>query len=112
MPPLPPFTPPLTDSSPKYHIIIRHPAYPDTERPLLRLAALDGDDGDGLNYDFALVACGSFTGNTWSTGYLATKDAEENFSRVERPANGILKGSAYYYMLSTCDAKRMRWYPP
>ncbi|EGX94203.1 hypothetical protein CCM_02474 [Cordyceps militaris CM01] len=103
MPSLPPFAPPLADATPIRLTSIRHPAYPDTELPLLRLAAIDGES-HGLDHQFALTVCGILTGNSWTTGYLATKNADGTFLRIERQANDILLDSTYYYLLSTHDS--------
>ncbi|RMD42653.1 hypothetical protein DV735_g2518, partial [Chaetothyriales sp. CBS 134920] len=48
--------PPSTDAGEPSYMDIRHPMYPGSEPALLRLAAIDGDDGDGLDLNFALHA--------------------------------------------------------
>lgn len=47
-------SPPSDELERDYRIDYRHPAYPETEQPLLSLAAFDGDKGDGIDYDVAL----------------------------------------------------------
>ncbi|KAM0272853.1 hypothetical protein ACHAQH_008567 [Verticillium albo-atrum] len=85
MPILPPLEPPpTTDGSEPSYIDIRHPAYPDSEPPLLRFAAIDGVDKDGVDVDIALVACGIITGNTWHSGYIAEIDVNGEGVRVDR----------------------------
>ncbi|KAH8672172.1 hypothetical protein BGZ61DRAFT_536831 [Ilyonectria robusta] len=70
MPIRPPLDPPpnTTDAGEPSYVDIRHPKYPDSEPALLRFAAIDGDDGDGVDFEVALVACGIITGNTWHSG--------------------------------------------
>lgn len=105
MPSLPPFAPPLADTTPIRYITIRHPAYPDTEQPLLQLAAIDGGhDRRGLDHNFALVACGIVTGNNWQTGCLATKNGDQEFLAIDCEANDILLECTYYYLLSDHDS--------
>ncbi|ATY64766.1 hypothetical protein A9K55_005104 [Cordyceps militaris] len=75
-----------------------HPAYSETDRELLRFSSTDGPTKDGLDYEFALICCGIVTGNTWASGWIAVLQ-DEQYSRVNRPANGVLRGSTYYYFV-------------
>lgn len=77
----------------------RHPAYPKTDPPLLRLDAFEGDHQDGLNYHLALWACGIVTGNTWPHGRLATKADVGGFITVNQPEDGVLRRETYYYLI-------------
>lgn len=77
-------------------IDIRHPAYPDTNPALLRFNAVD--DG-GIDYDTAFLACCIITGNTWSRGWLAHRETEGQFQRVDRLTDGVLRDSVYYFCL-------------
>ncbi|CAH0023485.1 unnamed protein product [Clonostachys rhizophaga] len=57
MPVLPPLDPPpSTPASQRRYVGIRHPAYLQSEQPLLRFGAIDGDNRDGVDFDIALVA--------------------------------------------------------
>jgi hypothetical protein len=100
---LQPFTPPsasLGSASSGIRLIsFRHPAYPDYAPELLRLTAVDGENRDGIDYQTALIACCIVTGNAWSVGWLATKDAKGGFTKVDRPDDGILRGAKYYFHL-------------
>ncbi|SPJ74762.1 uncharacterized protein FTOL_04493 [Fusarium torulosum] len=97
---LPPLDSPCPGGQRNNHVIsFRHPAYPRTERELLRFNALDGLDKDGFDFDLALISCGIVTGNTWKTGWLATSDDLEQFVRVERPDDNILRSQTYYYFV-------------
>lgn len=80
-------------------IEFRHPAYPDAEKPLLRLEGVDGGDRRGLEYETALLACGIVTGNTWPNGWLATKDQAGAFVAIDRPQDSILREVRYYYFV-------------
>lgn len=51
------------------------------------------DDG-GVCFDTALVACGLIACNQWS-GFFSTDKLGQ--TRVDRPADGILRGHPYYY---------------
>ncbi|GAB1311800.1 hypothetical protein MFIFM68171_02010 [Madurella fahalii] len=106
------FTPPETsdddddDASSSKMTHFRHPAYPDTEPDLLRLSALD--DGDGIQYDIALTSCCIVTGNTFATGWLATRVSSSDgngphFHRVGRPDDGILRDRKYYFCVGEHD---------
>ncbi|CVL09234.1 uncharacterized protein FMAN_14327 [Fusarium mangiferae] len=78
-----------------HRIEFRHPAYP-TENALLSLAAFDGENKDGIDYDVACWACGIVANNSWASGWLATKQGDE-YQRVNKPENGILRQREYYY---------------
>lgn len=91
-------------------IHFRHPAYPDTEPDLLCLSALDG--GDGIDYDLALTSCCIITGNTFATGWLATRVSSGDgdgdgdgplFHRVGRPGDGILRHRQYHFCIGEQD---------
>jgi hypothetical protein len=103
MPIKPPLDPPAISDRCRRSIDIRHPAYPPGERPLLTFGAFDGgDNGDGLDFDFALIASGIVTNNTWPSGYLAQKEqgqGQTRFVKVDRPLNNILCGEEYYYFV-------------
>ncbi|KAL6354002.1 hypothetical protein LRP88_12633 [Fusarium phalaenopsidis] len=96
-PPLEP--PPDTDTGEPNYVDIRHPAYPDSEPALLRFAAIDGDDGDGVDFEVALVACGIITGNTWHSGYIAEMDAGGEYVKIDRSTTDVLRGRTYYYFV-------------
>lgn len=85
-------------------ISFRHPAYPETERVLLRLSAVDGPERDGVDYDFGLISCGIVTGNTWPDGSLAVKRGDTEFEPVTRPEDGVLREEEYFYFVGTYDA--------
>ena len=78
-----------------HRIEFRHPAYP-TENALLSLAAFDGENNDGIDYNVACWACGIVANNSWASGWLATKQGDE-YQRVNKPENGILSQREYYY---------------
>ncbi|KAF5002601.1 hypothetical protein FDECE_10572 [Fusarium decemcellulare] len=97
---LPALVPPCPDGPYAAQVIaFRHPAYSRFERELLRFNLVDGPAKDGLDYDFALICCGIVTGNTWETGWFATGEANGQYSRVERPTDGLLRGHTYYYFV-------------
>ncbi|KAH7132824.1 hypothetical protein EDB81DRAFT_659702 [Dactylonectria macrodidyma] len=105
MPVRPPLEPPPTNTDaagePGY-VDIRHPEYPDGEPPLLRFAAIDGDDGDGVDLEVALVACGIITGNTWHTGYIAEMDdAGGTYIKVDQYTTDLLRQPTYYYFVDS-----------
>lgn len=60
-----------------------HPAYPRTERDLLRFNALDGLGQDGFELDLTLISCGIVDRNTRKTRWLAASGDLEQFVRVE-----------------------------
>ena len=100
MPVRPPVEPPPnTDNGEPGYIDFRHPAYPDSEAALLRFAAIDGDDGDGVDFEVALVACGIITGNTWYSGYIAEMDPEGRYVKVDRSTTDVLRRRTYYYFV-------------
>ncbi|KAH7202951.1 hypothetical protein BKA60DRAFT_498849 [Fusarium oxysporum] len=78
-----------------HRIEFRHPAYP-TENALLSLAAFDGENKDGIDYDVACWACGIVANNSWASGWLATKQGDE-YQWVNKPEDGILRQREYYY---------------
>ncbi|KAL8282767.1 hypothetical protein RB597_010149 [Gaeumannomyces tritici] len=80
-------------------IRIRHPAYPTSAPDLLRLSATDGDDWNGLDFDVARAACSIVTTVGWDKGVFAVQsDASSGaLSAVERPADGILRESVYFW---------------
>lgn len=97
-----PLQPPDGNSNRHIHYIeIRHPAYPRSEPPLLRLAAVENDDQDVavLDHNVALLACGIITGNTWATGYLATQTGDKNYAKVHLSPNGMLHDAEYFYFI-------------
>lgn len=96
-PPLDP--PPNTDAGEPGYVDIRHPAYPDSKPALLHFAAIDGDDGDGVDFEVALVACRIITGNTWHSGYIAEMDTGGKYVKVDRSTTDILRGRTYYYFI-------------
>ncbi|KAF4429966.1 hypothetical protein F53441_13977 [Fusarium austroafricanum] len=57
------------------------------------------EQSDGFDFDLALISCGIVTGNTWKTGWLATSDDLEQFVRIERPDDNILRSQTYYYFV-------------
>lgn len=82
-------------------IIILHPDYPPAENTLLHLRAVD--DG-GIDYDTTLTACGIVVGNIWS-GFFATRNRETDaLVPAARPADGILRGSRFFFQLPDSDA--------
>ncbi|KAG9250630.1 uncharacterized protein F5Z01DRAFT_349628 [Emericellopsis atlantica] len=96
-PPLEP--PPNTDTGDPGYIDFRHPAYPDSEAALLRFAAIDGDHGDGVDFEVALVACGIITGNTWHCGYIAEMDTGGGYVKVDKSTTDVLRRRTYYYFV-------------
>lgn len=96
--------PDRTESRKAGSISFRHPAYPETERALLRLSAVDGPQRDGVDYDFALICCGIVTGNTWPEGSLAVKRGDKEFVPVTRPPDGVLREEEYFYFVSSYEA--------
>lgn len=88
-------------SAPKV-IEFRHPAYTDEANALLELPALDNDSdgsrGIGIDYDFALAACGIIAGNRWSGSCFSLREPSTlQFVSVERPSDGLLRGGRYYF---------------
>ncbi|TLS21104.1 uncharacterized protein PpBr36_10489 [Pyricularia pennisetigena] len=75
----------------------RHPAYPDSAPPLLRLGAIDGHDWDGLDFDVATTACSIVTTVDWSQGVMAIRTQDGSFSAVERPEDGLLRDRLYFW---------------
>ncbi|KAK5999150.1 hypothetical protein PT974_01539 [Cladobotryum mycophilum] len=105
---LPALTPPTTPAiaaTEARDITFRHPAYPDTEPPLLQLCAVDGSNRDGLDYDTGFLACCIVTGNKWQDGWLARKGSDGSYKRVDRPDDGILVEDVYYFCLDPFDPK-------
>jgi hypothetical protein len=101
--PRPPLLPPVSSTATATdfrRIRFRHPAYPESAPELLCLSVVDGDDGDGVDYDTAFLACCIVTGNKWRDGWLARKRSDGVFQRVERSADGILRDQVYYFCLS------------
>ncbi|KAK5657447.1 hypothetical protein OQA88_3019 [Cercophora sp. LCS_1] len=81
-------------------IVILHPDYPPAERTLLYLRAVDRG---GIDYDTALTTCGIIVGNIWS-GFFAIRDQDTNaLVPVARPADGILRGSSFFFQLPDAD---------
>jgi len=107
----PPLSPPTSRGGTiRYRLVeFRHPAYPDTFQPLLRLGAIDNDRNEkpGVDYDVAFLACCIITGNTWHTGWLACKDAAGSLQEMHRPDDGILTGGTYYFCLDRQNPSRM-----
>ena len=84
--------------SPHRMVSICHPGY-ETYSEILLLRTLD--DG-GIDYDLVLTACGIIAGNRWD-GYLCTHEGDlgpkGKYTRVDRPADGILRGPTFYFQL-------------
>ncbi|KND92769.1 hypothetical protein TOPH_02864, partial [Tolypocladium ophioglossoides CBS 100239] len=79
-------------------ISFRHPAYPASAPDLLCLSAVDGGLGVGIDYNTALVACGIVAGNRWHEAWFGEKrPGSGSITRVEQPADGILRSSSYYF---------------
>ncbi|KAI0546731.1 hypothetical protein F4679DRAFT_404318 [Xylaria curta] len=87
-----------------------HPSYPDTAPPLLTLAAVEyvlkgAQIITGLGYDTAKAACGIVACNRYDEGaYFALKDRKGVYTRVERPADGLLRADGdfiYYFVVDT-----------
>ncbi|KAL8364907.1 hypothetical protein RB595_003947 [Gaeumannomyces hyphopodioides] len=80
-------------------IRIRHPAYPNSASDLLLLSATDGDDWNGLDFDVARAACSIVTTVGWDKGVFAVQSEASSgaLSAVERPADGILRESVYFW---------------
>lgn len=90
----------------RYNVIrIRHPAYPASAPDLLQLSATDGDNWNGLDLDVARAACSVVTTVSWDEGIFAVQsDASSgSLSAVERPADGILRGSVYFWCRRLSD---------
>ncbi|KAL5875371.1 hypothetical protein ACKVWM_009262 [Pyricularia oryzae] len=90
----------------RYNVIrIRHPAYPASAPDLLQLSATDGDNWNGLDFDVARAACSVVTTVSWDEGIFAVQsDASSgSLSAVERPADGILRGSVYFWCRRLSD---------
>lgn len=87
-----------------------HPAYPYPAPPLLTLAAVDHVyDGDqdikGINYDIAKAACGIVACNRFDDrAYFALKTGENQWSRVGRPADGLLRASGDFTFYFVVDS--------
>ncbi|KAI6318905.1 hypothetical protein MCOR30_008804 [Pyricularia oryzae] len=84
----------------RYNVIrIRHPAYPASAPDLLQLSATDGDNWNGLDFDVARAACSVVTTVSWDEGIFAVQSEANSgsLSAVERPADGILRGSVYFW---------------
>ncbi|KAI9899675.1 hypothetical protein N3K66_006136 [Trichothecium roseum] len=97
---LPPHEPPSNRVLNTVHgIDFRHPAYPESEQPLLRLRGVDGASQGGVDYHTALIACGIITDNTWPEGWLAVKNGDGSFSAIDRPDDGILRDMKYFYFV-------------
>ncbi|KAF4980198.1 hypothetical protein FZEAL_3734 [Fusarium zealandicum] len=86
-------------------IRIFHPGYRKTpiassSCPLIRdaLISLPAFDDGGIDYDTAHTACGILVGNRWD-GYFSL--GRDGSSRVERPADGILRERAYFFFLDS-----------
>ncbi|KLU90702.1 hypothetical protein MAPG_10554 [Magnaporthiopsis poae ATCC 64411] len=98
MAPKRPLTPPRVTDSDRFDsscfIKIFHPAYRQTVE-LLRLGAFE--PGGGIDFDFALTACGIVTGNTFADGWLAKKSSSGAFERIARPDDGVLRDRAVFY---------------
>ncbi|KAH6627691.1 hypothetical protein F5144DRAFT_603942 [Chaetomium tenue] len=77
-----------------------HPGYDEdfTSATFLSLPCLD--DG-GVCFDTALVACGLIACNQWSGFFSIDKLGQK---RVDRPADGILRGHPYYYFQLSASA--------
>ncbi|RDW63353.1 hypothetical protein BP6252_10898 [Coleophoma cylindrospora] len=88
----PPKPPTCTDRS--RYISFAHPAYEEPTNTLLRLYAPDLPGRRGLDYQYALVACGIVAGNRWDGWLTLDKDSEE---RVE--PDSILQAANYYFHL-------------
>ncbi|KAL8382021.1 hypothetical protein RB595_006008 [Gaeumannomyces hyphopodioides] len=109
---LPPPALPVNHNDGTYKVIrIRHPAYPISAPDLLRLSATDGDGWDGLDFDVAKAACSIVTTVGWNDGVFAIQTEASSgavqgvastpthppLSAVERPADGILRESVYFW---------------
>ncbi|KAK3941754.1 hypothetical protein QBC46DRAFT_91925 [Diplogelasinospora grovesii] len=99
----PPLPPPNTTRHISKIIQFRHPAYPDDIPELLGLNAVEGEDRDGVDYDTALLSCCIITGNKWREGFIARKDDQGAFRRVNRPYDGILRAPVYYFCLEKME---------
>ncbi|KAK3904798.1 hypothetical protein C8A05DRAFT_13369 [Staphylotrichum tortipilum] len=113
MAPLPPLAPPSAAHAPAPRprvVRFRHPAYPNSTPDLLVLMAADGGDNNGgLDFDVALTSCCIITNTPWDDGYLALKatapasvgaagvERVTEFQRVERPHDGLLRGTDYFF---------------
>ncbi|KAL8383535.1 hypothetical protein RB595_010643, partial [Gaeumannomyces hyphopodioides] len=98
--PLPPPALPESHSSGRYKSIrIRHPAYPNATPDLFEFRAIDGDDRNGLDFDVARAACSIITTVGWDRGVFAVQSEASSgaLSAVERPADGILRESVYFW---------------
>ncbi|KAK4241904.1 hypothetical protein C8A03DRAFT_40738 [Achaetomium macrosporum] len=81
---------------------------------LLCLSALDG--GNGIEYDIALTSCCIVTGNTFATGWLATRvtpgdGGGPHFHRVGGPDDGILRDREYHFCVGEHDPVTCKQYP-
>lgn len=110
-----PLSPPIPDGFNRHKdtfVAFFHPAYPDLAPPLLTLAAVDvARDGlIGIDFDTAKVACGIVACNRWDDGaYFAVKrrrvGEDQNhqnstlWTKIERPADGVLRNDTTYYFI-------------
>lgn len=109
---------PVNHNGGTYRIIrIRHPAYPNSAPDLLQLSATDGDDWDGLDFDIARAACSIVTTVGWDDGVFAVQTEASSgaaqaaastptcprLSAVERPADGVLRESLYFWCRRLAD---------
>ncbi|KAL8346110.1 hypothetical protein RB598_000149 [Gaeumannomyces tritici] len=72
----------------------RHPAYPDLVPYLLNLGGVDGVD-----FDLALTACCIVANTPWDDGYLATKEPGGGLLEADRPSDGLLRGTCYFFCI-------------
>ncbi|KAI2601696.1 hypothetical protein GGR54DRAFT_645781 [Hypoxylon sp. NC1633] len=101
--------PPVTLPRGVPKVSIFHPGYEKKYPPIFQFPALD--DG-GISYDVVYYACCIVTGNNWPSGddeakigtdefdakaypYL-TKTNDHTAPAVDRPADGVLRGSRYF----------------
>ncbi|KLU91773.1 hypothetical protein MAPG_10722 [Magnaporthiopsis poae ATCC 64411] len=102
--PLPAFEPPPTAEEAPIYVAFRHPAYDSNIRPLLVFPAFNG----ALDFDVALISCCVLTATAWERGRLAVRSAgdvgeggrgEGGFQMVDRPADGLLRGTEYFFLI-------------
>ncbi|KAI3328245.1 hypothetical protein F4824DRAFT_154653 [Ustulina deusta] len=85
------------------HVIeFLHPAYPDGANILLRLYAVDDD---GVDFDFAHIACSIIANNTFTSGWLARRRVCGENHEYKAVTRGLLKDKSYYFCIgedATC----------
>ncbi|KAL8408121.1 hypothetical protein RB594_006792 [Gaeumannomyces avenae] len=81
------------------NIRFAHPGYDGVFFSAIFLSLPRFDDG-GVCYDTAMTACGLVACNQWS-GFFSTDKLGQH--RIERPADGILRGDGYYFHLPTAS---------